>query len=290
VRRASLGRPTLSLLALASCGEARTFKVLPTGSLQTHYLIDYQHTSDSATLFSTMGHLVVFNPGAADARLEVTAFYENREPDRFNLVARAGSSTESSSDHWPIHGGGRFALEVTSDRPVICQATIGWTNTGSRYGWGAETRSPKGPREAAKSYGSITSLARSWYYADGLVLQDGVSHALGRDGDKPHSLWIRESESAIMLNPSDQPAEATLTLHYGQEAQVHVVVIPPRRLKSVSMDAIARPNRGYGVTVTSDREIAVQWLRQVNWHDSEETMAFWSVPAVPLETGAPAPR
>jgi hypothetical protein len=34
--------------------------------------------------------------------------------------------------------------------------------------------------------------------------------------------------------------------------------------------------------VESDREIAVQWLRQVSWHDSDETMAFWSLPAFPL--------
>ncbi len=86
-----------------------------------------------------------------------------------------------------------------------------------------------------------------------------------------------------MLNPGDQPAEVAVALHYGVDSQEQIVTIPPRRLKRLYMDDIARPNRHYGVAVTSDRDIAVQWLRVVKWHDSPEPMSMWSVPAVPLD-------
>jgi hypothetical protein len=271
-------------LAVAGCSEQHSFEVNPRGSLHTHYLIDFEHEDDPATLHSTLGHLIIFNPGSTDARIVVTAFYEDHEPDRFSLVARANASTESNSAQWSIQRGRRFALKVESNLPVICQATIGWTNTGGNYAWGALTKSAGGPRETARSYGSLTTLARNWFYADAIVLRDGAGHALRRDRSRPHSLWIRESEWAVLLNPSNVPANARLTLHYGSESMARLVSIPAQRLKSVYMDDFVWSNRNYGVTVSSDRDIAVQWLREVDWHGSAEPMAFWSVPAVPFTT------
>ena len=36
--------------------------------------------------------------------------------------------------------------------------------------------------------------------------------------------------------------------------------------------------------------IAAQWLRTVLWYDSEELMAFWSQPLVPVPAAGPAPE
>ncbi len=128
-------------------------------------LIDFEHIYDSTTLFIYSGHLLVFNPGERDAELTVTAYYEDREPDQFRLQAPAGASTESNPLGWPIRRGGYFALKIESDLPVICQATLGWANTGGDLSWGAPTKNGSKVRETAKSYMAIQTLARHWYVA-----------------------------------------------------------------------------------------------------------------------------
>jgi hypothetical protein len=216
-----------------------------------------------------MGHLLVYNPGSRDADLTVTVYHEDRDPDHFPLRAHAHTSTESNYTQWPITPNSRCALQVESSEPVICQATIGWTNTGNDYRPQATTKSPRGVRETAKSYMSIPALARKWYLADGLVL------------DNRDQLWIKESEWAVLLNPGDQPAQITLIMDSLGATCTHTVEIPPRRVRTLCMDPIARPNQHYGVTFTSDQPVAAQWLRAVNWYDNQELMAFWSVPCVP---------
>jgi hypothetical protein len=238
--------------------------------MRTHYLVDYEYALDSEALTGTMGHLVVLNPGPRVAELTVTAFFEDRETAVFELAAAPYASTESSFERWPVRPGDRFALRVESSEPVVCQATVGWTNTGNDYRPDAPTRSPRGVREAAKSYLSLTTLAEHWYLADGIVV------------DQPSRLWIRESEWALVLNPSDAPARVTMTLFGGGLLHDHVVDVAPRRLKRVFMDDVAARNRHYGVRFSSDRPVAAQWLRGVYWYDSPEVMAFWSVPCVPL--------
>ena len=245
------------------------------GLMRTHYLIDYEYSLDSHALVGTMGHLVVLNPGPRAAELAVTAFFEDREPTVFELAAAPYASTESSFERWPVRPGDRFALRVESSEPVVCQGTVGWTNTGNDYRPGAPTRSPRGVREAAKSYMSVTTLADLWYVADGIVI------------DEASRLWIRESEWALVLNPSDAPARVTMTRFTGGMLHDHVVDVDPRRLKRVLMDDIVARNRHYGVRFTSDRPVAAQWLRGVYWYDSPEVMAFWSVPCVPLLPSAP---
>lgn len=261
-------------LAAAGCRPADPLHLAANGAAQglmrTHYLVDYEYALDREGLTGTMGHLVVLNPGPAAAHLTVTAFFADREPAVFELAAAPGASTESSFERWPVRPGDRFALRVESSEPVVCQATVGWSSTANDYRPGAATRSPRGVREAAKSYAAITTLADLWYVADGIVL------------DQPSRLWIRESEWALVLNPSDAPARVTMTLFRSGVEMDHVVDVPARRLVRVLMDDVATRNRHYGVRFSSDRPVAVQWLRAVYWNDSDEVMAFWSVPGVPV--------
>src|SRR6185436_20213839 len=160
-------------------------------------------------------------------------------------------------------------VEVRSDEPVVCQATIGWTNTGGDYSPGAKTSSPRGIRETAKSYAATRSLARRARIADGLVL------------DGPGNLWIRESEWALILNPGDAPAHVVISMYGESGTREHAVDVPARRLRALYMDDIAPRNEHYGVEFSSDQPVATQWVREVRWYDSSEMMAFWSVPAVP---------
>lgn len=249
--------------------------------MSTHYLIDHEYLVDKKTLFASMGHLLVFNPGQDDANLQITIYFEDREPETFPFIAPARKSTETNYARWPVQPNARFALEVESDRPVVCQSTNGWNNTGNDYSPGRPTvKSSRGVRECAKSYMAITQLNQDWYLPDGIII------------DMPERMWVRESEWAILLNPGDQPAQVNLALHYDEVVE-HKTEVAARRLKYLYMDDIARRNEHYGVHFTSNVPIAVQWLRVVKWHDQvedaergskadrAELMTYWSVPCVP---------
>lgn len=236
--------------------------------MSTHYLIDHNYLLDEQRLFGEFGHLLAFNPGPRDAELKITLFFEDREPVIFAQKAPAGKSTESNYGKWPIVPNTRFALKVESSEPIVCQSTVGWNNTVNDYGPQAQTRSPKGVRECAKSYMAIAALSKDWYLADGIVI------------DNPKSIYVRESEWALILNPGDAPAKVTLDLHYDDVVRQKVEV-PARRLAAVYMDDIARRNSHYGVHFTSDQPVAVQWLREVSWNDRNEKMCYWSVPCQP---------
>lgn len=259
------------VVAGAACRRIERLQLTPPTALRHHYLLDYEVVNDPATGFATMGHLLVFNPGERAATLDVTAYYEDADPRSFALSAPAGISSEWNFTTFPAPKSGRFALEVAASEPVVCQATVGWNNTGNDYR-PVETAHPhRRARETAKSYMSITTLARRWYLADGIVL------------NAPGALYIRESEWALILNPGARPAKVTLTMFGARTSSEHTVDVPPQRLRSVFMDELVRPNRHYGVRFASDVPVAVQWVRSVNWYNSDELMAFWSVPCVPLD-------
>jgi hypothetical protein len=234
-----------------------------------HYLIDFEYIVDEDALVGTTGHLLVFNPGPRNAELQVTVYYEDREPDDFHLTVPAGTSGESNYEDWPVVPNVRFALEVQSSEPVVCQFTGGWNNTKNDFSSEARTRSPQGIRECSKSYMAITQLGRDWYVADGIVI------------DMPERMWVRESEWAVLLNPGHEDAQVTIALHYDDRVAQHTVDVPARRVKRVYMDDIARRNLHYGIHFSSDRPVAAQWLRTVNWFDRSELMTYWSVPCVP---------
>jgi len=234
----------------------------------THYLIDHEYRFDKETLHATMGHLLVYNPGERDTEVTVTIYFEECEPESFSLAAPAKQSVETNYANWPVQPGQRFALKVESPLPVVCQSTNGWNVTANDYSLKAATKSPKGVRECALSYMAITGLSTDWYTADGLVI------------DRPDSVYIRESEWAFILNPGDEAAKVTLHFDTAEPRQ-YKVEVPARRVISLYIDDIVQRNKHYGVHFRSDRPIAAQWRRHVNWNDNPELMAFWSAPCVP---------
>jgi hypothetical protein len=160
---------------------------------------------------------------------------------------------------------------------VIAQATIAWDNTGGSLATGALTKSPTGVREAATSYMAIPRLADRWYLADGLVI------------DNPTKLWVRETESTIVLNPGDEDATVRLSTFYRPFTRHQGVQVPARRVVSVRMDDLAFANHHYGLRVTSDHPVAVQSRRVVYWNGSPDVMTFWSTPCVALPSAAAGP-
>ncbi len=257
--------------AFAGCERYETLTVLPPGSLTTHYLIDFVYLNDPKTRAATEGHLVVFNPSATAADLDLTIYYEDREPERLRRRAEPGAATEEGFASWPVKPGERFALALTSSLPVIAQATLGWNNVGNDGAPSARAADGGRPRETVTSYMSIKTLAERWYLADGIVL------------DSPKNLWIRESEWAVILNPGETTAHVDLGLFFKVFTRHHAVEVPPRRVRAVFMDdLVTLPNKHYGVRIASDVPIAAQWRRTVDWYDFPELMSFWSLPLVPL--------
>jgi hypothetical protein len=259
----------LPLVIPPSCMGRRVMHVIPEGALRTQYVIDYDYRVDQETLHASMGHLLVFNPGDAVAELAITAYFEDRDPLTLTRAARGGATTEFNAAGLGLPLNNRFALRVRSSQPVICQGTEGWTNTGNEYDTSAVTKSPRGPRETAKSTMGISELARRWFVADGYVLLTHGRH------------WVRESEWALVLNPGERPAHVRLDLAQRATRRTHEVTIS-QRLAAIFMDEVAAHNEHYGTEFNSDEPVAVQWRREVYWTDSDEIMAFWSVPAVPL--------
>lgn len=235
--------------------------------MTTHYLIDHEFMVDEASGFAQMGHLLAFNPGTHDARLRITLYFEDREPEAFELTAPAGKSIETNYAHWPIEPNTRFALGVESDQPIACQSTVGWNNSGNDYTPNAKTKTKDGVRESVKSYMAITQLGNEWFLPDGIVI------------DAPQRMYVRESEWALLLNPGDETAQVRMALYYDDVSE-HLLEVQPRRLKWVYLDDIARRNVHYGAHFQSDRPIAVQWLREVRWNDRSDLMGYWSVPCV----------
>jgi len=269
----------ISLVAIVIILLNRYYAPVPrlSQTLKTHYLIDQEYIIDEKQLFSTIGHLLVFNPSNNDADLKITLYFENEQPKSFNLKAPAKKSFESNYETWEVKPkpNSNFALKVESTQPVICQSTIGWNNTANDYTPQAKTKSPKGVRETAKSYMSITQLSRDWFVADGIIINN------------PSSTWLKESEWMVLLNPNPDPVEVSIYTKHGKKGALQkpelleTLVIEGERVKKILMDSKVPQNKLYGVRAISKSPIAVQWLRNVNWYDSPELMAFWSTPAVP---------
>ena len=237
--------------------------------MHSRYLIDHEYLLDATTGFASMGHLLAFNPGSGVAKLDVTIYFEADEPTTFPLTVPAGRCIETNYGKWPVPLNSRFALEVNSDEPIVCQATVGWNNSANNYAPDAPTHAPEGVRECAKSYMAHDRLSRESFIADGIVL------------DNPRSIYVRESEWALLLNPGTEAANVTLALHF-DEPQVHHVAVPPRRLARVYLDDLVPRNKHYGVRFASDQPIAAQWIREVRWYDRPDLMTYWSVPAIPI--------
>ena len=70
--------------------------------MYTHYLIDHHYLADEAKRYGEFGHLLAFNPGARDADLTLTFYFEDREPEVIHQKARACQSTESNYSQWPM--------------------------------------------------------------------------------------------------------------------------------------------------------------------------------------------
>lgn len=237
--------------------------------MNTYFLTYNDYFANSETGFGQLGHLLAFNPGDRDVMMEVTVFFEDKEPLRFKLPAPAKCSTESNWEGWGcIPPGTKFAYRVECEIPLALQVTIGQNNTGNDYSPKAKGY-PDKVRETVLSY--LPGIAaKEHYLPDGIVI---VS---------PETIWVLEHEWLILCNPNQEPAKiAVETMFRKGDSQSFELTLPPERIQYVFMDEKVPTLRHYGAKVTSDNPVSAQWLRTVNWYDRSEMMSSWSVPLVP---------
>lgn len=233
-----------------------------------YYLLYNRYLADEKTKIGQLGHLLAYNIGVADAQLDLTVFYEDCEPDHLKLPARAGKSNESNWESWKmVKPGKNFSYMVESPEPLACQVTIGQNNTANSYLFSPGLRQDY--REAVLAYAAIDRLANNWYHADGIVI------------NQPDKIWVRESEWLIVLNPYEAQVGIEIQMHHREGTKVHKTILEPKRSRYIYMDEIVTQNSNYAAHVVSDRPIAAQWLRTVNWFDRAEMMSYWSLPLIP---------
>jgi hypothetical protein len=225
--------------------------------------------ANEKTGFGQLGHLLAFNPGAKNAEMSVTVYFEDREPLAFKLPAPGFASTESNWKGWgsiPLNT--KFAFRVECELPLALQATIGQNNTGNDYGTKAKGY-PEKVRETVLSY-MPGAAAREHYLPDGIVIA------------APDTIWVLEHEWLILCNPEKEPAGVTVEAMFkAGDSLKFTETVAPQRVKYIFMDEKVPSLRHYGAKVTSDRPVSAQWLRTVNWYDRDEMMSSWSVPLVP---------
>jgi len=276
-RRRSLAAQTPSTalvvvcLLLGACTRYDSLQLSPSGTLQTHYLLDCIYRIDPTTGFRESGHLTVFDPSPGRANLDVTIYFADRDPERTVLQTRPGATTSWDFSQLPVRDGDRFALKIESSEPVVAEATVAWYSSPAGFRKSAETTSSKRLREAATGYRASTALAQRWYVADGIIL------------DEPDQVWMREWETVLILNPGDTPGDVTIRLFYSPFTRTKKLTVPARRLAVVPMKPLAIANHHYGVGMDATTPIAVQWRRTIGWYDSSEVMALWSKPALALQ-------
>lgn len=229
------------------------------------YLLDFECWHDDDALTASHSHLVAFNPTPDPAELKLTLFFQDHDPTDLTLTAAAMASSEFTANNWPNRPERRFAARVLSNRPVVCQTTTGWAD-GVGDAVRPRTRSAAGPREAARSSPAIARLGRDWLYADGFRVDD------------PAKFWLVEAEAAVILNPTDEPAEVTFRVYCRGRVRDYPITVPPRRLRRLEMADYTPPWCHVGARFVSDRPVAVQRYREVRSHGANGPMTFWSVP------------
>jgi hypothetical protein len=237
--------------------------------MYTYFLTYNDYFANESTGFGQLGHLLAFNPGDRDAVMDITVYFEDREPLAFKLPAPAKASTESNWEGWGnIPLGTKFAYRVQCEIPLALQVTIGQNNTGNDYSPKANGY-PDRVRETVLSY-LPGEAAREHYLPDGIVI---VS---------PKTIWVLEHEWLILCNPAVEPAHVTVEAMFKKgDSLSFTETLAPNRVKYIFMDEKVPSLKHYGAKVTADRPVAAQWLRTVNWYDREEMMSSWSVPLVP---------
>lgn len=189
--------------------------------------------------------ICMVNPGAKDASITITVFYEDLPPrdHHITLAARRARNLGLHGVPGLLELNKLYGVRVRSDVPILVQ------NTRGEY-------EPEDPVTNAMGStiltpGPLTEKDKELWYADGIILTGGI---------------LEESEWLSVLNPNDEEAEITLTIYYGnKEPGTYTYSVPAERVRTVKMDdlEIVPKNELFSVRIQSSVPVAAEEVRRV---------------------------
>ena len=207
--------------------------------------------------------LVLFNPTRHDTWIDCTLYYEKEEPNMYSFGLRAETSLaifHLLRAEPPVIKTEPWGVKVVSTEPLIMQDLCG---SGYRRKYTEEELKGKPYPEALGNYKeefddritwnmasrlAATTLAREWYYADGLVVKP----------PSKYSAKLYTPEWAFILNPMERDANVKITLYYedGLKGE-HSLIVPSNAIRGLEMENVVTLNKPYGARFASEELIVV---------------------------------
>jgi hypothetical protein len=217
--------------------------------------------------------LAVLNPGDAAAAIALTAYFAERPPAAYDLIAPPRRSTllELHRVAPALPRNEPFGLRLVSDRPVVAQAT--------QFEFRAFERLPEAAGSQVLYPGPLTD-EREWYFADGYT-----SVARGQRS------WF-EQERLYVLNPGQSEARIDLTLYSEREASSTQYWVGPERLHTLAFetqpgfrwrrDALGSPSSVFfSVRLRSTTPVVVQKTRRDYVRFDPTVQGMWTTIGCP---------
>lgn len=225
------------------------------------------------TLGPTLEWIVIYNASNTDTVAEITNYYENKAPTRFNFPVPArsmrswgGHRTGVPDEHMPM--GKLYGVRVRSPEPIIVQATRAEQEHGVRPPAAMPGRSFL---SRLGHPGPLGKPETAWAYAD-CVIQRTNPLAM-------------EIEWLTVLNPNPgKDAHIKVTFNYGPKPVTHEFTVGAERVVSVPLEKLEQvpEHRGAGVIVRSDVPVVVDQVRRYWYREHVAPAGTWIVTGYPV--------
>jgi hypothetical protein len=169
--------------------------------------------------------LLLFNPQSSDVPATIT--YMGNDGAAFSQEVLVPAGQRLVVSVYDVLPNRDFGMRVIAAQPLAVERTM-------RFGTPVEGRSP-----GLHTGRGIQTLARRWYFAEGTT-QDSFEMEL------------------LVLNPNEQPANATVTL-LGPDgtSETRRYAIAPRAQLAINVNDVV-PDQGVSTVVEADRSVAVE--------------------------------
>jgi hypothetical protein len=199
--------------------------------------------------------VVLYNPGAAQARVDLKIYLETDDPLTYSapiLIEPRTNELLVMPELAPaiFEDCKRWGVRYRSTQPLLINSITldGISHADAHYQGGVQSV-------------LATQLHRDWLYADGVLL-DWTSFYGGDTQRAPFP--FNELEHYYFLNPNLAPAKLTIKLHYRNlEPDSITLEIPAQRLLTWTPEGHVPVCEPFGVSIHSDCPIATSYVRYI---------------------------
>jgi hypothetical protein len=249
--------------------------------LNEWYFADMLRTPDDTTpakaIHGTQGPtlewIIVFNPTAKDATVAITHYYENKEPNTFEIAVPAGAKRA-----WGGHShnvpdaqmpmGKLYGVRVRSVQKIIVQVTRAEQEHGVKA---SETMPGRSFLSRLAYPGPLSKRETAWAYADCIIQRTN-----------PLAL---ELEWLTILNPNPgREAKIKVVFSGGKERIEHDLTLAAERVTTISLEQLTKlpEHQGFGVIVRSDVPVIAEQVRRYWYRKHPAPAGTWIVTGYPV--------